>query len=294
MPNVGEDFEGNWPSPFWQQLTNCATWAHQNGQNVELVVDQAPPPSPSSLWPNGAGPTENVISPGNFQDFANVMGTLAADYNPAQYPSIGVNAIEIWNEADTDKSPYTDGWGGTEASYETMLCDAYSQIHQWAPSITVLSAGTANLDYSWDSTLLNEGGGSCFNAMATHPYPKAPASTWNNPAEYLNGSDNGNNTLSKLATLGKPIWFTEEGFHSDQIGSGSVATALADFYNYIDGGCAGCSSVQVAMWYAAYAPSDTRSIFSATVDQNGHYLSFNPLSAFTAFTNPTCYPSRCS
>jgi hypothetical protein len=237
-------YPANWPSPYWSQLVQCLTWAHTYGQYVEVVVDAAP------SW---AGTGSNNVSPSRFADFAHAMSTLLADY-PASDTTHGIDALEVWNEADT-----TAFWSGTEAQYITMLEDTYNAVQSWSTA-AIVTAGTAHIDEGWLKGLFSGGAGPYFDVLGIHPYPHDHMKT--DVANILNGNppDTLNQVKSDMSSYGygsRAIWLTEEGWDSNLIGTSAQATALTDFYNYIRGGCSACSNVKLGMWFTAWVGSGT-------------------------------------
>jgi hypothetical protein len=229
-----------------QTLTPCFEFAHDHGLNVLVVFG---PHTPG--WANGN--QAGNVPPTDPETYAAAVGHLTSLY-PGSNNVDGIQAIEIWNEADVNAN-----WAGTTAQYATLLTDAYLAVVDFADT-TVVTSGTSGFDYSWVNSVLSHG--PALDALGVHPYPHDPATYWDNPAHYLNDGTN-NSLAGMVAALNDnhyaswPIWFTEAGFVSGEppISQSEQAQGLTAFYQYIRHSCTGCSQVQETNWFTSWEPA---------------------------------------
>jgi hypothetical protein len=258
---------GEYSSSYISTIRSCFADAHSHRQKVLAVFSHAP------SW---ADPYTSTGA----REYATAAAHVVALF-PASSDTDGIQAIEIWNEANNAAF-----WSGTEQDYEAVLRDAYRAVH---PSGTpVVLSGAEHIDEPWYRRLLSDGYGSDFDILGVHPYPNNKANL--DAADYLNGHPP--NTIdalrTDLKTFGfpdKPIWVTEMGYW---VGTGSrtltardVATGLTNFYTYIRGRCYGCQHIAEAFWFTSYEPGGDPEAPAAFIQDPDFKLE----PAYTAFKN---------
>jgi hypothetical protein len=124
-----------------------------------------------------------------------------------------IQAVEIWNEYNGTfcKGPATTNRDGT---YAAMLREAYGQIKQARPGVTVLGGATAGIPMPYWEKLMQNGALAAMDALSVHPY------RYEAPPEGIEDEIAALQDLVKKYNGGqtKPIWVTE-------IGWGTQATA---------------------------------------------------------------------
>ncbi len=100
--------------------------------------------------------------PTNPQDYADVIGMLAA-----RYASTHVLTWEIWNEPNLIEFWAT---GPNPAQYTALLRHAYAAIKAVAPNATVLAGSIAFNDRPFLEGMYAAGAAGSFDGLAIHPY----------------------------------------------------------------------------------------------------------------------------
>jgi hypothetical protein len=232
----------------WSGFDQWVSAARARNLNVIATISYAPP------WANGGNPNHDYqpTSPDQFGQFA---GEVAARYAPQ-----GVHTYEIWNE------PNIGFWqpGPNPAYYTQVLCSAYRYIHAADPHATVLTGGTSPAgdgasSYSpqtWLTDLYANGGGSCFDAVAHHPYvDSSPVSGELGNAWQLMSSEYAPSNLRAImlshGDSAKRIWATEVGCNRSALGdsecSARIAAALRLWQTY--------SWAGVLCWFTYWDPN---------------------------------------
>lgn len=235
-----ESVKGRYNQAYLRHVTDCVEAAHRYGLDVLAVFIATP------RWANHdagwrAPPTDD-------RTFATAIGYLARTYRSSS--GSGINAFEIWNEVNTRAF-----WTGTVSQYERLLAAGAAAVRANSSAKVVL-AGTAHIDEPWDRAILADGYGRYFDVLGVHPYPRIHANT--DVADVFNGRRNAPNTLEQLRRdldhfgfPNTPIWLTEIGWSTQDIGEAAQAAVLTRMYDYIrHSGCYACSSIQLAFWYA--------------------------------------------
>jgi hypothetical protein len=118
-----------------------------------------------------------------------------------------IQTIEIWNEYNGTfcKGPATADRAGT---YARMLREAYGQVKQLRPDVTVLGGSTAGIPLPYWEKLMQNGGLQSMDALSVHPY------RYNAPPEGLESEITALQALVRKYNGGetKPIWVTEIGW----------------------------------------------------------------------------------
>jgi polysaccharide biosynthesis protein PslG len=157
----------------------------------------------------GAKHWNTAYRPAHMEDYAD-----AFRYIVAHYSAMGVNVYEVWNEQNT-----TRFWpsGPSAAEYTQMLAAAYPAIKAANPQATVLFGGVAQNDVGFLEAVYANGGGSYFDAVATHVYPKAaPDQCWSEGGRLsrhaLCGVEEIHKTMVAHGDGSKQVWLTEFGY----------------------------------------------------------------------------------
>ena len=133
-----------------------------------------------------------------------------------------IQTVEIWNEYNGTfcKGPATNDRAGT---YAKMLREAYAQIKQLRPDVTVLGGATAGIPLPYWEKLMQNGGLQSMDALSIHPY------RYNAPPEGLETEVAALQTLVRKYNGGetKPIWVTEIGWGTQSAAS-APGTLLID------------------------------------------------------------------
>jgi hypothetical protein len=210
----------------WSGFDRWVSAARARKLNVIATVTYTPP------WAND-GHSDHNYQPTSADQFGQYAGQVAARYAPH-----GVHTYEIWNE------PNIGFWKPVPnpALYKQVLCSAYHRIHQADPKATVLTGGTSPAGngpttispQAWLSDLYANGGGTCFDAVAHHPYVDSSAT----PGElgknwylmYTPWGHSRSNLRAIMAAHGdsaKRIWATEVGCKRSKVGEGECSGRIA-------------------------------------------------------------------
>ncbi len=166
--------------------------------------------------PQGSG----LAGPGDPQAYGRFAAHLART-------TPGLDAIEVWNEADEGNF-----WRGAPqaGAYAALLRATYPQIKAVDPNITVVTTGMVGNNYGFLSDVYANGGGGSFDAVGVHT---DTACLLTSPAEYYrepNGrvgrfSFTGYREVHDVMTAngdgGKRIWMTEIGWNTGSRKPGS-------------------------------------------------------------------------
>ena len=125
-----------------------------------------------------------------------------------------IQTVEVWNEYNGTfcKGPATHDRAGT---YAKMLREAYAQIKQLRPNVTVLGGATAGIPLPYWEKLMQNGGLQSMDALSIHPY------RYNAPPEGLETEVAALQTMVRKYNGGesKPIWVTEIGWGTQSAAS---------------------------------------------------------------------------
>jgi hypothetical protein len=226
--------------------------------------------------------------PANMQDYADAFRFLAKHYAPK-----GVQVFEVWNEPNHSRF-----WpsGPNPGEYAQMLKAAYPAIKQVSPSATVLLGGLAQNDYGYLQGVYASGGGSSFDAVASHIYPKsapelcAQESSGAKSRHSICGLEEVRRVMVANGDTSKSIWLTEMGYAtcdnqapecwdmgvSEQQQADYLLRAFWELESY--------PWVSAAFWYSFrnnYTRGDDSALFEATTGLLRTDFSEKP--AFAAF-----------
>jgi hypothetical protein len=208
----------------WTGFDRWVAAARSRSVNVIATLTYTPP------WANG-GSTDHRLQPSSPEQFGSFAGEVAG-----RYATQGLHTYEIWNEPNIGYwQPKPD-----PASYAKVLCSAYREIHAADPQATVLTGGTSPAadsatSYSpqtWLSDLYANGAGSCFDAVAHHPYvdssstPGSLGNAWN----LMYSAYPSSNLRAIMAAHGdaaKRVWATEVGCNREALGDAECSTRIS-------------------------------------------------------------------
>jgi hypothetical protein len=208
------------PSSYdWSAIDAVVNGARSRGMSVLGTILYTP------SWA-GASPT-TAPDPSMYATFA---ATAARHYE-----ALGVNAFEIWNEANISAS-----WQSpSPAAYTRVLKAAYPAIKAVDPSATVVTAGTSpaptdGTSYSpvdFLSGIYASGGQGFFDAVGAHPYcnPDFPGDTdsWSAWYQMYGTSTSMRSVMAAHGDSAKKIWATEYGAPTaGPADSGAVSEAV--------------------------------------------------------------------
>jgi hypothetical protein len=177
------------------------------GIHVLAVVHMTP------AWANG-GEAVNVPprDPADFRRFAHWA---------ARHFRGRVAAWEVWNEPD----PGGPFWSGTVSDYVRLLRAGYAGFKAGDPRVPVLLAASVHDPVGFLEAAYAAGAEGSFDAVSLHPYTGAESPT-------LGGSSFVRAAAARRLMIehgdDKPIWFTEFGWSTADVGRRLQATYLAE------------------------------------------------------------------
>jgi hypothetical protein len=172
-------------------------------------------------WARPAG-TDIFTPPTNRQDYADMMGMLAARYAARE----GMT-WEVWNEPNLVEFWAT---GPNAAEYADLLRRSYAAIKAADADATVLGGAIAFGDLPFVRGMYAAGAGGAFDGLSIHPYTAGRAPTDDSNAWYsLRGQFAG--MRAAMAAHGdgaKPLYATEFGWSTDDVSDAQRAAYMRE------------------------------------------------------------------
>lgn len=187
----------------WGVTDDAVAGADARGLNIYAGLGYSP------TWASAGGHSYNP--PSNYQDWYDYVFATVSRYKDS------IHYWELWNEPNLSQF-----WKGTQAEYINLVKVGADAAHAADPDCMVLapelsSAGPAS---SWMTNLLQQAGDK-IDIISYHQYDGGDV-----PSGRLTGIDNMHNAIVAAGYANKPIWITESGWESDDIGEQKQADYL--------------------------------------------------------------------
>ncbi len=187
----------------WAVQDYAVAEANARGLNIYAGLGYTP------SWASAGGNSYNP--PTNNQDWYDYVFACVSRYKDS------IHYWELWNEPNL-----TQFWKGTQAQYIELLKIGADAAHAADPNCFVLapelsSAGAAS---SWMTNVLQQAGNK-IDIISYHQYDGGDV-----PSGRLAGIDSMHNAIVAAGYANKPIWITESGWASDDVGDQAQADYL--------------------------------------------------------------------
>ena len=187
----------------WEVQDYAVAEANARGLNIYAGLGYTP------SWASAGGNSNDP--PTNTQDWYDYVYAAVSRYKDS------IKYWEIWNEPNL-----TQFWNGTQAEYINLLKIGADAAHAADPDCMVLapelsSAGRAS---SWMTNILQQAGDK-IDIISYHQYDGGDI-----PSGRLAAIDGMHNRIVAAGYANKPIWITESGWPSDNIGEQTQADYL--------------------------------------------------------------------
>lgn len=176
----------------------------------------------ASTHPSPTTSDDRVFSVPDLTAWGNYVRAVVQRYRGA------VHAWEIWNEPDAQH--FLRPTAGSTA-YLPILKTAYAAIKEVDPTATVVTGGTAGINYAFVKNLYALGGKGFFDAIGVHAYRTLGADFRSSPEKSQFGLHSLDVDLAALNAViakydvGRPIWITEFGWPTHSAGVTEVQQA---------------------------------------------------------------------
>lgn len=136
-----------------------------------------------------------------------------------------INHFEIWNEYNNEGFNKN---GEPPETYAKMIKAAYTAIKNTNPEAFVVGGCTSRVDLEWLKRVFEAGGHAYMDAVSVHPYcyPESPDYT------FIQNLTKVHNLIKEYGE-DKPVWVTEIGYPTHNIGSSERASASNLVKTYI-------------------------------------------------------------
>lgn len=187
----------------WDVTDQAVAEANARGLKIYAGLGYTP------IWASAAGAYNSV--PTNLQDWYDYVYAAVSRYKGS------IHYWELWNEPNL-----TQFWNGTQAQYIDLVKVGADAAHAADPDCFVLapelsSAGRPSL---WMTALLQQAGNK-IDIISYHQYDGGDI-----PSGRLAGIDAMHNAIVNAGYGNKPLWITESGWASDNIGDQQQANYL--------------------------------------------------------------------
>ncbi len=169
----------------------------------------------ASAHPNPVTNDDRVFSVPDLTAWGNFVRAVVQRYKGS------VHAWEIWNEPDA--AHFLRPQAGS-AAYLPILKTAYGAIKEVDPSATVVTGGTAGINYAFVKNLYTLGGKGFFDVIGVHAYRTLGADFRSSPETSRFGLHSVDVDLAALNAViakydaGRPVWVTEFGWPTHAAG----------------------------------------------------------------------------
>ncbi|MFA6473367.1 MAG: endo-1,4-beta-xylanase [Patescibacteria group bacterium] len=169
----------------------------------------------ASSWAGAQTADDHVFSSPDLTAWATYVRTVVSRYKGT------VHAWEIWNEPDA--AHFLRPSPGA-AAYLPVLKAAYAAIKEVDPTATVVTGGTAGVNYSFAKMLYTQGGKGYFDAIGVHAYRTLGSDFRSAPEVSQFGLHCLDVDLAALNAVlakydaGRPVWITEFGWPTHAAG----------------------------------------------------------------------------
>jgi GH35 family endo-1,4-beta-xylanase len=277
VPWVREEFYWDRIEPTqgtfaWDGYEDVTAMYKTRGINVLGLLDY------SSQWASvqsaAVANEDRIFASPDLTAWGNYVSAVVTRYKDT------VKTWEIWNEPDT--AYFLRPQPGA-AAYLPILKTAYTVIKAADPTATVVTGGTAGVNYSFVKNLYLQGGKGYFDAIGVHAYRTLGSNFRSSPLTSqfsLHSLDVDLAALNAVVAAndpGRPIWITEFGWPTHDAGVSEAQQAA-----YVQQAAAIASSQGIAamFWY------DFRNDSSGSVQEQSFGLlqhDWTPKSAAQAF-----------
>lgn len=187
----------------WAVTDDAVAQANARGLHIYAGLGYSP------TWASAGG--NSYDPPANLQDWYDYVFASVSRYKDS------IHYWELWNEPNLKQF-----WNGTQGQYINLLKIGADAAHAADPDCMVLapelsSAGSAS---SWMTNVLQQAGDK-IDIISYHQYDGGDI-----PSGRLAGIDSMHNAIVAAGYANKPIWITESGWASDNIGEQKQADYL--------------------------------------------------------------------